>query len=106
MADCILSGAWGGTSTGTIGPWNGLGRLPPTVQRQDIHIVSSNFNSATAKLQYSIDGDVTWVDVPADKDANLVSLTASGIMTVKQRWARLKVVWSGGTPTAGTYVVT
>jgi hypothetical protein len=88
MSDYIIRET--ATASGNTTSWNGLGRQPPAIQRQDIHITGT-FDSAVCKLQYSIDGGSNWVDVPADKEANLVTLSAAGIMTVKQRWPLLRV---------------
>lgn len=103
MTATVLNGTLDTTTTGSSTAWAGLGGQHPDIQRQDIHITGT-WNSATVKLQYSIDGGTNWVDAPVDKEANIVSLSANGIMTIKQRFPKLKLAWSGGIPTL-VYVV-
>ena len=94
MSDYIARFTITGNS-GTTDSWTGLGRLPPTIQRQAIHLTGT-WSSATVILQYSIDGGTTWVAAPADKAANIVSLTANGLMENIIRYPLMRLSWTGG----------
>lgn len=92
----VLTADQTSAATKLVNSWRGLGQLDPRIQRQDIHITGT-WGSGTATLQYSIDGGTNWVACPVDKEANIVSLTSDGIMTIKQRFPLLSINLTGST---------
>lgn len=99
--ECRAQGTFSGNATSAVIPGRMRDRL--SVDRIDIHITGT-WGSGTATLKYSIDGGTTLVAVPVDKDANLVTLTSDGVMTVKARYPALYIVLTGSTTPTLTWI--